>query len=108
MRSLIAIFPILLCVHTATADAVTQQGAYDQSMHRYLVERTFPISGLDKLDAQAKKKVDVDNTSVRVRSVQSYANAEGASESTIRKAVMLNKLPIDNIAEVPVDLKSGN
>ncbi len=83
------------------------------SVHRYLVERTFPAGALKGLDAATKKKVNANNASVGVRWVESYANAdetktfcvyEGPSETAVRKAAELNKLPVDNITEVPVTL----
>ena len=82
-------------------------------VHRYLVERTFPAGALQGLDAQTKQKVNANNSLVGVRWVQSYANAaqtktycvyEGPSESAVRKAAELNKLPVDSITEVPVTL----
>lgn len=81
--------------------------------HRFLVERTFPPGALAGLDAATKRKVNANNASVGVRWVQSYANAdktrtfciyEGPSEAAVRKAADLNKLPVDNITEVPVTL----
>jgi hypothetical protein len=82
-------------------------------VHRYLIERTFPAGALEGLDAATKEKVNSNNASVGVRWVQSYANAaktktyciyEGPSEAAVRKAAELNKLPVDSVTEVPVDL----
>ena len=87
--------------------------ADDAPVHRYLIERTFPIGALEGLDAATKEKVNANNASVGVRWVQSFANAdktktyciyEGPSESAIREAALLNALPVDSITEVPVDL----
>lgn len=83
------------------------------TVHRYLIERTFPAGALAGLDAATKAKVNSNNASVGVRWVQSYANAsktktycvyEGPSEAAIRKAAELNKLPVDNVMEMPVTL----
>ena len=88
-----------------------------QTVHRYLIERTFPTGALEGLDAATKAKVNSNNASVGVRWVQSYANAaktktfcvyEGPSEAAVRKAAELNKLPVDSVMEVPVDLRRSN
>ena len=82
-------------------------------VHRYLIERTFPAGALEGLDAATKAQVNSNNASVGVRWVQSYANAaktktyciyEGPNEAAVRKAAELNKLPVDSVTEVPVDL----
>ncbi len=83
------------------------------TMHRYLVERTFPPGALRGLDSATKKKVNDNNSSVGVSWVESYANADetktfcvykGPNEAAVRKAAELNKLPVDSITEVPVTL----
>ncbi|MGH8202456.1 MAG: DUF4242 domain-containing protein [Steroidobacteraceae bacterium] len=83
------------------------------SMHRYLVERTFPAGALAGLDAATKSKVNARNASVGVRWVKSYATAdktktfciyEGPSEQAVRKAAALNHLPVDRVIEIPVTL----
>ena len=118
MKGLIVLFQILLCANVFAADTATQTTKADAAgtNHRYLVERTFPPGALDGLDEATKAKVNANNASVGVRWVQSYANAdltktycvyEGPNENAIRKAATLNKLPIDSISEVPVDLKSA-
>lgn len=115
MKILIAIWSILLLSPVFAADEPTQPAASPtkSSIHRYLVERTFPPGALDGLDAATKKKVNANNATVGVRWVQSFANAEktktfcvyeGPSEAAIRKAAILNALPIDTITEVPVTL----
>ena len=82
-------------------------------MHRYVIERTFPAGALAGLNAETKAKVNANNATVGVRWVESYANAdktktyciyEGPSEAAIREAARLNKLPVDNVMEVPVTL----
>ena len=115
MRKLIPALTFLVVAAALATDALAQPAASpaDNSVHRYLVERTFPAGALKGLDAATKKKVNANNASVGVRWVESYANAdetktfcvyEGPSEVAIRKAAELNKLPIDSITEVPVTL----
>jgi hypothetical protein len=115
MKKLIPVVSFLLLT-TAFATNVPAQStdsAAKNSVHRYLIERTFPAGALKGLDAATKKKVNANNASVGVRWVQSYANAdetktfcvyEGPSEAAVRKAAELNKLPVDSITEVPVTL----
>lgn len=83
------------------------------SVHRYLVERTFPAGALDGFDAALKAKVNANNARYGVHWVMSYANAtktktycvyEGPSEAAIRKAATANGLPVDSVSEVPVTL----
>lgn len=97
--------------------AVAPAFADDAPLHRYLIERTFPAGALEGLDAEAKARVNANNTSVGVRWVRSFANAdrtrtyciyEGPSESAIREAALLNSLPVDSVMEVPVDLLPGS
>ncbi len=102
---------------TPAQSAATAQSAAapaNGSLHRYLIERTFPAGALKGLDAATKKQVNANNASVGVRWIQSYANAdetktfciyEGPSEAAVRKAAELNKLPVDSIMEVPVTLR---
>jgi hypothetical protein len=115
MKKLIPVLSFLL-LSTAFATKVPAQSADSSAknpVHRYLIERTFPAGALKGLDAATKKKVNANNSSVGVRWVQSYANAdetktfcvyEGPSEAAVRKAAELNKLPVDSITEVPVIL----
>jgi hypothetical protein len=115
MNKLIAILSFLLLAPAFATDQATQSppAAPKNSVHRYLIERTFPAGALKGLDADTKKKVNANNASVGVRWVESYANAdetktfcvyEGPSEAAVRKAAELNKLPVDSITEVPVTL----
>jgi hypothetical protein len=108
----------LLCLFLIPAfatevDAPHSAAPAKPAVHRYLIERTFPAGALKGLDAATKKKVNANNASVGVRWIQSYANAdqtktfcvyEGPSESAVRKAALLNKLPVDSVTEVPVIL----
>jgi Protein of unknown function (DUF4242) len=115
MKTLIAVLFGLFLAPVFAADAPEQSAAAPakSSVHRYLVERTFPPGALDGLNAATKKKVNANNATVGVRWVQSYANAdktktfcvyEGPSEAAVRKAATLNALPVDSITEVPVTL----
>jgi hypothetical protein len=116
MKTLITVLSGLILGHAFAADLPAQAAASPAakaSVHRYLVERTFPPGALKGLDAATKKKVNANNASVGVRWVQSYANAnktktfcvyEGPSEAAIRRAAALNALPVDSVTEVPVTL----
>ena len=115
MIKLIPVLSLVLLTSAFANDKAPQSAATPpkNSVHRYLVERTFPAGALKGLDAATKKKVNANNSSVGVRWVQSYANAdetktfcvyEGPSEAAVRKAAELNKLPVDSIIEVPVTL----
>jgi len=115
MKKFIFVLPILLLARAFAADVPAQPAASapKSSVHRYLVERTFPPGALKGLDAATKKKVNTNNASVGVRWVKSYANAdetktfcvyEGPNEAAVRKAAELNKLPVDSVTEVPVTL----
>jgi hypothetical protein len=115
MKTLVALLSVILFSPAFAADVPAQPAAAPakSSVHRYLVERTFPAGALEGLDAATKKKVNANNATVGVRWVESYANAsktktfcvyEGPSEAAIRKAAALNALPVDSITEVPVTL----
>jgi hypothetical protein len=116
MKALIALLPVLLAARALAGDAASTDGVATEAaatMHRYLIERTFPAGALDGLDAATKAKVNANNAAVGVSWIKSFANAdrtktycvyEGPSEDAIRKAATLNGLPVDRITEVPVDL----
>jgi hypothetical protein len=83
--------------------------------HRYLIERTFPAGALDGVDAATKKKVNANNATLNVTWEKSYANAhktktycvyDGPSEAAVREAARLNGLPVDNVTEIPADIKA--
>lgn len=85
-----------------------------QTIHRYLVERTFPAGALDGVDAAAKKKVNDNNATLNVTWEKSYANADktklycvydGPSEAAVREAARINGLPVDNMVAIPADIK---
>ena len=115
MKLFFALTATLFVVRSFAGDLDTKPSATPPkaSVHRYLIERTFPPDALKGLDAETKKKVNTNNASVGVRWVESYANAaktktfcvyEGPNEAAIRKAAELNGLPVDSITEVPVTL----
>jgi Protein of unknown function (DUF4242) len=114
MKKIIALLSALMIAPAFADDPLALKTTTPHpAMHRYLIERTFPAGALKGLDSATKKKVNANNASVGVRWVQSYANAdetktycvyEGPSESAVRKAAELNKLPVDSVTEVPVTL----
>ena len=116
MKTLTALVPLLLAARAIAGDAApgsTPHAEDGATVHRYLIERTFPAGALDGLDAEAKARVNANNASVGVLWIKSFANAdrtrtycvyEGPSEDAIREAAALNDLPVDRITEVPVDL----
>ena len=86
-----------------------------KGMHRYMVTRTFPAGALAGLDAAGKKAVNKCNSQHGVHWVYSYANAdktktfciyEAANEQAIRDAATANKIPVDDIVEIPVVLRA--
>ena len=96
------------------ADPAPAVHAPKAGMHRYMVMRTFPAGALDGLDAAGKKAVNACNSTHGVRWVYSYANADktktfciydGPNEQAIRDAATSNKIPVDDIIEIPVVLK---
>jgi len=116
MKAIMAILATLFLTQAFATDAPSPPASphkSNSSVHRYLVERTFPHGALDGLDAGTKQKVNANNASVGVRWIESYATAdktktyciyEGPNEAAIRKAATLNALPVDSIVEVPVTL----
>jgi hypothetical protein len=114
MKTLTALLGSLLLGATFAAGAQPPPAAAaDGTVHRYLVERTFPAGALDGLDAALKAKVNANNAKLGVHWLMSYATAsktktycvyEGPSEAAIRKAATANGLPVDAITEVPVTL----
>jgi uncharacterized protein DUF4242 len=86
-----------------------------QDTHRYLIERTFPAGAIDGVDAAVKKKVNANNATLNVTWEKSYANADktklycvydGPSEAAVREAAKVNGLPVDNVTEIPADIKA--
>jgi hypothetical protein len=114
MKTLTALLGIFLLGAAFGAGAQSPPSpATDGTVHRYLVERTFPAGALDGLDAALTAKVNANNAKFGVHWLMSYANAaktktyciyEGPSEAAIREAATANDLPIDSVSEVPVTL----
>jgi hypothetical protein len=86
----------------------------DAGMRRFMVVRTFPPGALAGLDAAGKQAVNACNATFGVRWMHSYANADktktfciydGPSAQAIREAATANKIPVDDIIEIPVVLK---
>lgn len=95
------------------ADSAPAVRAPEAGLRRFIVMRTFPAGALDGLDAEGKKTVNACNATFGVHWVYSYANAdktktfciyEGPDEKSVRDAATANKIPVDDIVEVPVVL----
>ena len=115
MKTLTAMLGSLLLSTTFLAGAQPPPAPAASGVHRYLVERTFPVGALDGLDAALKAKVNANNAKFGVHWLMSYANGaktktycvyEGPSEAAIREAATANGLPVDSVTEVPVTLLS--
>ncbi len=116
MRSLIALLPVLLWTHASAADIPAASAPVrhaGHSVHRFLIERTFPAGALDGLDATGKARIVATNARFKVHWLLSYANAdktrtyciyEGPSETAVRLAAQANNIPVDSVTEVPVTL----
>jgi Protein of unknown function (DUF4242) len=117
MKTLLSLSIVALTLSGAAfADAPATKTAAAKpapTLHRYLIERTFPKGALAGLDAEAKSKVNANNSTLNVHWIQSYATAdrtktfcvyEGPSEASVRKAAELNGLPVDSVTEVPETL----
>lgn len=107
------LFAIAIPLLLTTSAAFGASATGTSTLHRYVVERTFPVGALDGLDSAAKAKVNQTNAGFDVHWITSYANAnktktfciyEGPSEAAIRQAASANKIPVDAITEVPVTL----
>jgi hypothetical protein len=108
----------VFCAATAMTIAGSSMAADNAgkapTIHRYLIERTFPAGAIDGVDAAAKRQVNANNSTLDVTWEKSYANADktktycvytGPSESAVRDAAKLSGLPIDSVVEIPQDLK---
>ena len=107
-------FCALTAMTIAGSSAAASATEPSQETHRYLIERTFPPGALDGVDAAAKKKVNDNNATLNVTWEKSYANMDktklycvydGPSEAAVRDAAKLNGLPVDNVTEIPSDIK---
>jgi hypothetical protein len=95
------------------ADPAPAVKAPAPGLHRFMVVRTFPAGALDGLDANGKKAVNACNATFGVRWLHSFANTdktktfciyEGPDEKAVREAATANKIPVDDIIEIPVVL----
>ncbi len=77
---------------------------------RYMVTRTFPPGALDGLDATGEAEVNRNNARFGVRWIYSYANPaktrtyciyEAPTRAAVQAAATANKLPVDDIMEIP-------
>jgi hypothetical protein len=100
---------------TIAVSAIAGTAEPAQVTHRYLIERTFPPGALDGVDAAAKNKVNENNSTLNVTWEKSYANADktktycvydGPSEAAVREAAKLSGMPVDNVTEIPADIKA--
>jgi len=113
MKTLITVFLALLLGPAFARDTPAQPATSPakSSVHRYLVERTFPPGALDGLNAATKKKVNANNATVGVRWIQSFANADktktfcvydAPAPEAIRLTATRCQLPVQRITEVRV------
>ncbi len=119
MKTLISlifsVFLISLFVNSTLAQEISQQKSNEKiTMHRYVVERTFP-NGLNipinNVGKDICSGVVSNNAEDRVTWVQSYVSEDkkktfciydAPSADAIRRAAKQNKLPVDKITEVTV------
>jgi hypothetical protein len=102
MKTLITLLPALLLGSAFAADvpAPPPASAVKPSVHRFIVERTFPPGALKGLDAATKKKVNANNASVGVRWVHGYGGAGdavteiGGARAVGRTGVSHSGLPV--------------
>jgi len=113
LLAVLALLPANLSGTTPSADAAPAVAVPAGGLHRFMVVRTFPAGALAGLDAAGKKAVNACNAAHGVTWVHSYANADktktfciydGPSEKAIRDAATANKIPVDDIIEIPVVL----
>jgi hypothetical protein len=93
------------------SESDARSGNLPTGMHRYMIERTFPVGALAGLDSATKAKVNSTNSKYGAQWVTSYANSDetktyciynAADEAAVRAAAKANGLPVDKITEVPV------
>ena len=113
LLAVLALLPTNLAGSTPTAEGAPAVAAPAAGLHRFMIVRTFPAGALAGLDAAGKKAVNACNATHGVTWVHSYANADktktfciydGPSEKAIRDAAAANKIPVDDIIEIPVVL----
>ena len=117
-RQALFLFVILFAVVFTAANFAQEKTAKNSSdkitMHRYVVERTFP-NGLNIPMTEVGKDICLNvvstNAEDQVTWVQSYVSEDkkktyciydAPSPEAIRKAAKNNKLPVDKITEVTV------
>lgn len=97
-------------------DLASLASAPTASRRRYMIERTFPPGALDGLDAAGRARVNANNAELGVAWIGSYANGdmtrtfciyEAPGEPAVREAAARNGIPVDAVAEIPVDLDPG-
>lgn len=106
----------VICAATAmTLASSSLLAAQPAGTHRYLVERTFPAGALDGVTPEVKQKVNANNETLGVAWEKSYANAnktktyciyDAPTPDAVKEAAKLNGLPVDNITEIPADIKA--
>jgi hypothetical protein len=114
MKTIAALLACMIATNAFADGAVAEDEAPPAAtMHRYVIERTFPAGALEGLDTATKDQVNTNNDRVGVRWIESFATPdltktyciyEAPSEAAIRDAARLNGLPIDKITEVPAIL----
>ncbi len=117
MKTLIAIMPVLLSGSAAAADLSGNTTAgTGTTMHRYLIESKAAPGVLAQMQRSSRKGAGAADAAVGAHWIRSYASAdrtlvytlyEAPSETDARRAASLDKLSVDKLAEVPVDLESG-
>ncbi len=112
---MLSILLITAFISTGTAQEKSQKKSNEKiTMHRYVVERTFP-NGLNipinNVGKDICSGVVSNNAEDRVTWVQSYVSEDkkktfciydAPSADAIRRAAKQNKLPVDKITEVTV------
>ena len=113
LLAVLALLPTNLAGSTPTAEVAPAVAVPAAGLHRFMIVRTFPAGALAGLDAAGKKAVNACNATHGVTWVHSYANADktktfciydGPSEKAVRDAAAANKIPVDDIIEIPVVL----
>ena len=119
MKNIFAIIFSLLLVGILANNSMAQEKSQKKSnekttMHRYVVERTFPKGlniPINKVGKDICINVVSNNAEDQVTWVQSYVTMDkkktfciydAPSADAIRRAAKLNKLPVDKITEVTV------
>jgi hypothetical protein len=115
MKALVFSFVAFLFVISMTNISVAQDNSGKKiTMHRYLVERTFPngleipvnMEGsqicLNVVSVNAEDKVSWVHSYVTMDHKKTFCIYDAPSPEAIRKSAEANGLPVDNIVEVSV------